>query len=269
MKQKPKPEFRTTHLWTGRTLVWFSCGAASAVAWKLAVERFPGDLVEACYCSDTLANEHPDNVRFLADVEKWVGREVTMLKSAKYHDVYEVFEGERYLNGASGAPCTRALKRNVRIAYQEPWDWHVFGYTADEQDRIDSFEAENPDINAYWLLREQGVTKDDCYAILHRAGIALPAMYLLGYRNNNCIGCVKGGAGYWNKIRVDFPEVFWRMARLERAVGHALLKLGGVPVYLDELPPDAGRYESEPDIECGPQCVQIMSRIEKAAACEV
>lgn len=31
-------------------------------------------------------------------------------------------------------------------------------------------------------------------------------MYDLGYANNNCIGCVKGGIGYWNKIRIDFPE---------------------------------------------------------------
>ena len=37
---------------------------------------------------------------------------------------------------------------------------------------------------------------------------ARPLMYDLGYPNNNCIGCVKGGMGYWNHIRKDFPEVF-------------------------------------------------------------
>lgn len=26
-------------------------------------------------------------------------------------------------------------------------------------------------------------------------------------------------------------------------------------VFLDELPPGAGRYESEPDIECGVLCI--------------
>ena len=49
-------------------------------------------------------------------------------------------------------------------------------------------------------------------------------MYKLGYNNNNCIGCVKGGIGYWNKIRVDFPAEFDRMAELERKIGHAVLK---------------------------------------------
>ncbi len=55
--------------------------------------------------------------------------------------------------------------------------------------------------------------------MIERAGIELPAMYKLGYRNNNCIGCPKGGMGYWNKIRVDFPEVFERMAALQRELG--------------------------------------------------
>ena len=27
------------------------------------------------------------------------------------------------------------------------------------------------------------------------------------------------------------------------------------PVFLDELPPDAGRYVDEPDIECGVLCI--------------
>jgi hypothetical protein len=55
--------------------------------------------------------------------------------------------------------------------------------------------------------------------MLWKAGIEIPAMYKMGYNNNNCIGCVKGGMGYWNKIRKDFPEVFNRMAVIEREVG--------------------------------------------------
>ena len=88
-------------------------------------------------------------------------------------------------------------------------------------------------------------------------------MYRLGYANNNCIGCVKGGSGYWNKIRRDFPEAFARMARQERKMNAAICKVEGVengkrwrkPVFLDELPPDAGRYVDEPDIECGVLCI--------------
>ena len=52
----------------------------------------------------------------------------------------------------------------------------------------------------------------------------IPEMYHLGYHNNNCVGCVKGGMAYWNKIRVDFPGIFDRMAVLERKLGRSCLK---------------------------------------------
>lgn len=48
-----------------RTVSWFSCGAASAVATKLALNECD-DLVIA-YCE--VAEEHPDNKRFLKDCE--------------------------------------------------------------------------------------------------------------------------------------------------------------------------------------------------------
>jgi hypothetical protein len=82
-----------------------------------------------------------------------------------------------------------------------------------------------------------------------KSGIALPEMYLFGYNNNNCIGCVKGGAGYWNKIRRDFPEQFNRMAKLERAIGSTCIK----GTYLDELNPKAGRHK-DMEITCDFTC---------------
>ena len=80
-------------------------------------------------------------------------------------------------------------------------------------------------------------------------------MYKLGYNNNNCIGCVKGGMGYWNKIRVDFPLHFDRMAKLERQIGYTCLhndKEGNI--YLDELDPKRGRMTKEVMPNCGLVC---------------
>jgi len=68
-----------------------------------------------------------------------------------------------------------------------------------------------------------GLTKEMCAGLLLKNGIELPEMYKLGYSNNNCIGCVKGGKGYWNKIKTDFPPVFKRMAELERKVGYSCI----------------------------------------------
>jgi len=240
----------------GRQLVWFSCGAASAVAAYLAVKTHKGpEPIEVLYCE--MANEHADNARFRADVEKWIGVPIKGLRSAEYPsmDIYDVFRAEQYVAGIGGATCTKHLKREVRMAYEWAEDFHVFGYTADEGKRIAQFERENPHLRCLWILRDLGISKNRCYQIVADAGIELPAMYRMGYNNNNCIGCVKGGAGYWNKIRVDFPDHFDRAAKFTRNMGVRLVKSGGERVFLDELPPGAGNYEFEGDIECGPQCV--------------
>lgn len=228
------------------------------MAAKLAVEKY-GSRCEVLYC-DTFAYEHPDNRRFFDDIQRWLGQEIKVLKSEKYSDIYDVFEKTRWLIGVKGARCTTELKKNVRKAYQEADDVHVFGFTSEEGKRIERFWAENPELFAEFPLFEAGITKARCHQIIREAGIDIPAMYRLGYRNNNCIGCVKGQAGYWNKIRKDFPEMFSKMAKQERDLNVAINKKNGpngerVRVFLDELPVTAGRYKEEPDIECGVLCI--------------
>jgi len=249
-------EYQDSMLLPKRLLCWFSCGAASAVAAKLAIAMHKGpEAVEVCYCE--VANEHPDNARFRANVEKWIGHPIRGLRSKEYPtmDIFDVFAKEQYIAGVKGAVCTDRLKREVRLAMQMPADIHVWGYTADELDRISKFDKANPTMRNMWVLRDLGITKNDCYKIVADAGIDLPMMYRLGYNNNNCIGCVKGGAGYWNKIRKDFPDHFQKMATFSRKMGVRLVKNKKERCFLDELPPDAGNYKFEGDIDCGPQCV--------------
>lgn len=240
-----------------RVLCWFSCGAASAVAAKKTIEEH-GDRVEVLYC-DTFKHEHPDNLRFFLDVEHWLGREIKVLKAEKYDDIFDVFQKTKWLVGRSVARCTIELKKMPRIRYQRPDDIHVFGYTFEEHKRIARFGRENPELSALFPLQDRLISKADCHRIISEAGIEQPAMYRMGYKNNNCIGCVKGGAGYWNRIRVDFPAAFARMATTERAMGVSCIRLqtGGLrrPVFLDELPPDAENSKTEADIECGVLCI--------------
>jgi len=238
-----------------RVLVWFSCGAASAVAARLAVRKYPH--AEVLYC-DTLKYEHPDNLRFLQDVAQWIGREIKILKSEKYEDIFDVFQKTGWLVGPGGARCTTELKKAVRRKYQRSDDLHIFGLTVDEGKRVERFEAQNPE-DCEWILVDEEVSKDDCYQVLQRAGIQIPEMYRLGFNNNNCIGCVKGQQGYWNKIRAVFPEAFERMAKLERSMNVAICKSYAGDgkrkrVFLDELDPSAGRDIKEPDIDCGVLC---------------
>ena len=234
-----------------RRLVWFSCGAASAAAAKLATEQY--DNVEVLYC-DTYAYEHPDNPRFLKDVEKWIGKKIKVLKSDKYKDIYDVFDKTGWLVGNAGARCTTELKKKVRQAYQQPDDIHVMGFTFEEVHRADRFKNNNPELYLDNILIDNKVSKGQCKLMLQQAGIEIPTMYKLGYKNNNCIGCVKGGMGYWNKIRDDFPNAFNKMAKQERKMNVSMLKRKGERLFLDELPLGVGVYKEEPDISCGMYC---------------
>lgn len=243
-----------------RTVAWFSCGATSAVAAKLAKASAPGEFVVA-YC-DT-GSEHPDNARFLRDCEAWIGQEILILRSEKYKDIWDVFERTGWLVGVGGARCTSELKKRVRSDFQRISDVQVFGFDLAEKKRIRDFRQNNPEVNLSTPLIDRELSKADCLALIERAGIELPVMYRLGYEHNNCVGCVKGGSGYWNKIRVDFPETFERMAKLEREIGAAICKTEPagddgkrkrLKVFLDELPEDAGRYQDENKIECSLWC---------------
>ena len=169
-----------------RTLVWFSCGAASAVAAKLAVDLY-GDRCEVVSC-DTLSTEHPDNRRFFDDVQRWIGREIRVIRSEKYASIDDVFERTRYMAGVAGARCTVEMKKLPRVEFQHPDDTHIFGYTTEETKRAREFEENNPSLNVEWLLIDRGIGKADCLAYLTGGGIALPAMYALGFDHNNCLG---------------------------------------------------------------------------------
>jgi hypothetical protein len=232
-----------------RIVCWFSCGAASAVATKLAIAENAGKLPLVIAYTEVI-EEHPDNKRFLKECELWFGQEILILGNDKYNrSIYKVFE-KQFIKTPKGSPCTRTLKKSVRQKFELVTDRQVFGYTAEEQTRLDRFIDANNDVDIWTPLIDKGLGKEDCLAMLKNANIELPMMYKLGYSNNNCIGCVKGGMGYWNKIKVDFPEHFDRMAKLERFKQQKIFK----DRYLDELKPDDGNYPSEPNIECSIFC---------------
>lgn len=219
-----------------RTLAWFSCGAASAVATKLAAEAEP------IYCET--GAEHPDNERFLADCEQWFGRKVTRIRSDKYADTWDVWAKRRYLAGVEGALCTVELKAAPRLAFQKPDDVHVLGYTADATDvnRAKRLRDTYREMTVLTPLIDRGLTKQACLAMIEKAHIDLPPLYALGFRNNNCIPCVKAqSASYWALMRREFPAEFDRMAKLSRELGVTLCKTGGGDrerIFIDEIPLD-------------------------------
>lgn len=230
-------------------VAWFSAGCSSLVA------AFLSNPDEVIYIH--VADQHPDTLRFIRDASRVLGH-IEVLRSQEFSDVHDVLTRVRYINGPSGAACTLRLKKRVMQEWEkEHWGRHtyVWGYDVDERARAERTVASMPEFDHEFPLIERGLTKSDCHAMCDDIGIRRPAMYDLGYPNNNCVGCVKGGMGYWNKIREDFPEVFAQRAKDEREVGHSCIK----GVFLDELEP--GRGVNNPVVpDCSLACALAESQ---------
>ena len=223
-----------------------SAGVSSFIAGYLAkdVDRFIYIDVE---------NQHPDSMRFIKDCEKVLGKPVEVLKS-EYGSVENVIKTFRFINGPYGAKCTEVLKKQVRRNWEREhaeYDiTYVWGYDRSEVHRADRIKKTQIEFDHEFPLIENGLTKQAAHGLCERLGVKRPVMYDMGYDNNNCIGCVKGGMGYWNKIRVDFPAVFRQMEELERLIGRSCIN----GVFLDELDPERGRKGKVIMPDCGMFC---------------
>lgn len=224
---------------TRRVLIWWSTGAASYVAAKIALRQYPEALVVRC----ETGNEDPDNYRFEADAMVRLGVEVTVLQSTGYSSVWEVWQKRKFIAGPKGAPCTGEMKIAPRIAFQRPDDLHVFGYTADakDQDRFDALKKNFFELSMIAPLLDSGITKEGALAIVERDGLRLPRSYAMGFPNANCLetGCGKATSpNYWALFRLHFPENFARTAAYSRQIGARLTRIKGRRRFIDEIPDD-------------------------------
>lgn len=238
--------------------VWFSCGAASAVAAKLRLEKY-GEHNKISIVNNPIEEEHEDNQRFLKDVSAWLNYPIEFAVNKKYPkgSCSEVWQDRKYMSGIGGAPCTLELKKKARQQWEKlnKPDYTVLGFTAEEQSRADRFRLTERDTLLTPLI-DDGYFKQDCFNVLLDANIELPYIYKLGFPNANCIGCVKAGsATYWNLVRKEFPDVFEERARLSKEVGAKLAWYKGKRIPLSELPVTAkGRSLKNYNFECGIFC---------------
>jgi hypothetical protein len=232
-----------------KTVSWFSAGVSSAVATKLLIEQID----EIIYIH--IDDHHPDTFRFVGQCEKWFGKPIKRIQS-EYKDVETaclMSGGRGYINGPSGAACTKFLKKRVRKIWEQDQSeeiTYVWGMDYTEKNRADRLFETMPEFEHVFPLIDQKISKEASHQMLKASGIKRPAMYDMGYNNNNCIGCVKGGMGYWNAIRRDWPDMFDARARMERKIEATCIK----GVYLDELDPMAGRHTPPVVEDCGILC---------------
>lgn len=226
---------------------WFSAGVSSAVATKLAINQI--DRVVYTHIED----QHVDTMRFVRDCEEWFGKKIEIL-FPRLRCVDAAIRAASYINGPRGAACTRLLKRRTRSEWEHNFRGHrltyVWGLDFSERNRADRIVDAMPGFDHLFPLIDRGIHKSEAHRILRASNITRPQMYDLGYKNNNCVGCIKGGMGYWNKIKSDFPDVFSARAATERQIGATCIN----GVWLDQLEDGAGRMDDEIDNDCGLFC---------------
>lgn len=232
---------------------WLSSGISSFIAGVLE-----GDIDEWIYID--ISDQHPDSLRFIHDIEKALNINVTILSSSKYHCVEDAILEQRCIRARNGfAPCTNYLKKRVRREWElQHTDYnitYVWGFDYNEVLRADRLEEAMPNFKHSFPLIRHHFYKSDVHGyFLKHFNFPRPIMYDLGYPNNNCIGCVKGGMGYWNKIRVDFPEVFKKRSDMEITINSSILKKDGKPLFLKDLPLNAGNMNLEVFPDCSIFC---------------
>jgi len=241
----------------GKTIaVWFSCGAASAVAAKQTIDDY-GRNNKILVVNNPIREEHEDNRRFLMDCQEFLQHEIIEATNKDFPNasIVEVFDKRKYMSGIGGAPCTMLLKKEARYQFEltHEIDFHVLGFTIDEWKRQKDFMHQERS-NSLPVLCNSLTTKEDCFKILMKAGIRLPAIYAMLFPNANCIGCVKSSSPtYWNLVRICFPEIFQQRAEQSRRIGCKLVILKGKRIFLDELKPTdkGGKIKSW---DCGIFC---------------
>jgi hypothetical protein len=243
-------------------VVWFSCGAASAVAAKVTLEKY-GEDNNVRIVNNPIKEEHVDNLRFLKDVEKWIGKDIEFALSSKFPNASckEVWDWKKFMSGPMGAPCTKFLKKNARQEWEKNnnSDYLVLGFTYDEQKRAERFMLTERN-NLLPVLIEEKITKQDCFDMLLNKGLKLPQIYKHGFPNANCIGCVKATSPtYWNLVRKEFPKVFDDRAEQSYRIGTKLVRVNGKRMFLKDLPPDAKSLPLKNyHIECGIFCEEFV-----------
>lgn len=239
--------------------VWFSCGAASAIAAKLTLDLY-GKTNRVRVLNNPVKEEGPDNPRFCQDVARWLGVEIESVTHSRFPNASaeEVWDAEKGMSFPHGAPCTRWLKKFARQEWERtnPIDWHVFGFGYEERARHDAFVLTERS-NLLPVLINAKLTRQACFEMVAEAGLTPPDSYARGKPNANCDGCVKATSPtYWNFTRQDTPEVFASRAAQSRRLGCRLVRYKGKRIFLDELPADAvGRpMKSLRMPECGLFC---------------
>lgn len=211
-------------------IVSVSSGLGSAFTWKLLCDEYGPGNVTGVFTD--VNGEHPDNYRFLAEVQYRLGsRLVKITNDGK--TIWDVMLEQRFLSNSRIDSCSKYLKREPFRAWLrekcDPADTTVYlGIDWMEMHRLD--RAKPRWAEQGWTVRAPLCeppyrSKEDAQAWLDEAGIKRPALYDMGFGHANCGGgCVKAGIGQFKKLLVadrNWYVNWWEAGeeRVRQAIG--------------------------------------------------
>lgn len=211
-----------------------SGGAASAVCWIRAVERYGLDSVSAVFADTN--SEHPDTYRFLDDLERHVGQPLTRLDNGGT-TIWDVWLRPTFFIANGGCTASWELKQKpLRKHFDDNWKPDeaviLIGMGPDEDDRMerlqrkaDGYQFDFPLCWKPWLWR------CDVHDVLRERGLKLPELYDKDYPHNNCHGaCVHAGIAQRMALLKDYPDIYRRDEENEQKF-LAILRERGRPEF--------------------------------------
>lgn len=166
-----------------------------------------------------------------------------------------------FLEG-SGAPGRRSCTADFKIAVihkyiraelgaSEQYPVEVgIGISVDEFERAHRGEDEPFERRVYPLI-DLRLTRQDCRAIIQRAGLPIPP-------KSSCYFCPYHTIRAWQDMRANRPDLFEKAAALEKHLSRRSERLGRGKVYLhwkmkplkELIPLQADMFADEPDLNC-------------------
>ena len=209
-------------------IVSVSSGLGSAYAWKLLCDRYGPENVTGVFTD--VNGEHPDNYRFLAEVQYQLGsRLVKLTNDGK--TIWDVMIEQRFLANTRVDLCSRILKResfqNWLVTHAEPAETVIYlGIDWTEVHRLDRARpvwAENGWTISAPMCEPPYPDRMVAQSWLDSEGIRRPALYDMGFGHANCGGgCVKAGVRQFKKLLLVDRRwyVGWWEAGEERVRAH-------------------------------------------------
>jgi len=222
---------------SSRCVVFFSGGAASWAAGKLAAEKYGRENTTLLF-TDTMI-EDADLYRFLDEGARNIGAPLVRICDGR--TPWQVFHDVGILGNSRIDPCSRVLKREIAQKWItdnfEPSETSlVFGIDWTEAHRFERFDDASgkwlgvkhryaklgwPHVEAICTLAPT-MAKWDIWAWMKREGLKRSRSYDDGFAHDNCGGaCVKAGKAAWAHLLRRRPDVYARWESEEEAFNAA------------------------------------------------